>query len=106
VDVNGLIATTHDIANPDFMAGRYNFNVPAKRDASIVNRGTITVRDGGLVGLVAPSVRNDGMIRARLGKVALGSGEAFAVDLYGDQLIQFGVPVATTREPEAGDRLR
>ena len=35
-------------------------------------------------------------------KVALASGEAFAVDFYGDQLIQFAVPVAPVPTPSAG----
>jgi len=98
IDVNGLIATTHDIPNADFMAGRFNFTLPGNPAAGIVNQGTITAAEGGLVGLVAPWVRNDGVIAARLGKVALASGNAFALDLYGDQLIQFAVPATAVAQ--------
>jgi filamentous hemagglutinin family protein len=94
VDVNGIIATTSDISTSDFMAGRDNFTTPGNPNASVLNEGTITTRDKGLVGLVAPWVRNDGVIQAHLGKVTLASGTAYTVDLYGDQLIQFAVPVA------------
>ena len=38
----GFLATTSDIRNQDFMAGRFNFNIPGRPDASIVNMGTIT----------------------------------------------------------------
>ncbi len=43
------------------------FNKPGAADASIVNKGTITAAEGGLVALVAPAVRNDGVIQARAG---------------------------------------
>src|SRR5262249_22502177 len=39
VNMAGFLATTHDIKNSDFMAGRYNFNIPGRPDASIVNQG-------------------------------------------------------------------
>jgi filamentous hemagglutinin family protein len=99
VDVHGIVASTADIADSDFMAGQYNFTMPGNPNASIINEGTITARDRGLVGLVAPSVRNDGTIAARLGRVSLASGEAFALDLLGDQLIQFAVPVFPAGQP-------
>jgi len=98
VDVNGMIATTSDIANNDFMAGKFNFAVPGTSGSSVINQGKITAAQGGLVGLVAPSVRNDGVISARLGRVTLASGDAFTVDLYGDQLVQFAVPAVQTKD--------
>ena len=39
VNTAGFLATTNDIKNADFMAGRYNFNIPGRPDASIVNQG-------------------------------------------------------------------
>ncbi len=100
VDVNGLVATTSDIPDADFMAGRYDFSIAGKPDAGIVHQGTITAAEGGMVALVAPWVRNEGVIQARLGKVALAGGaETFTLDLYGDELVRIGVPA------EMGDRL-
>ena len=94
IDVGALIATTHDIANQDFLAGRLNFNIAGRPDAAITNLGNITAADRGLVALVAPSVRNDGVIVARLGKIALAAGGGFTVDMYGDDLIQLIVDEA------------
>src|SRR5712675_967010 len=88
VNTAGFLATTNDIKNADFMAGRYNFNIPGRPDASIVNQGRITATSGGFAALVAPGVRNSGTITATLGTVALASGNSFTLDLYGDKLIQ------------------
>src|SRR2546427_2704616 len=91
VNTAGFLATTHDIKNSDFMAGRYNFNIPGRPDASIVNQGRITATSGGFAALVAPGVRNSGTITATLGTVALVSGNGFTLDLYGDKLITLAV---------------
>jgi filamentous hemagglutinin family protein len=91
VNTAGFLATTHDIKNSDFMAGRYNFNIPGRPDASIVNQGRITATSGGFAALVAPGVRNIGTITATLGTVALASGNSFTLDMYGDKLITLAV---------------
>src|SRR5436853_1232738 len=88
VNTAGFLATTSDIRNDDFMAGRNNFSIPGRPDASIVNQGRITATSGGFAALVAPGVRNTGTITATLGTVALASGNTFTLDLYGDKLIQ------------------
>jgi filamentous hemagglutinin family protein len=91
IDVGGLIATTTDIDNNDFMNGTMNFALPGTAGAKIVNEGHITAREGGLVGLVAPSVENRGIIEARLGKVQLESGDTFTLDMAGDGLINLAI---------------
>ena len=91
VNTAGFLATTNDIKNSDFMAGRFNFNIPGRPDASIVNQGRITATSGGFAALVAPGVRNSGTITATLGTVALASGNSFTLDLYGDKLITLAV---------------
>ena len=91
VNTAGFLATTHDIKDADFMAGRYNFNIPGRPDASIVNQGRITATSGGFAALVAPGVRNSGTITATLGTVALASGNSFTLDMYGDKLITLAV---------------
>ncbi len=88
IDTAGFLATTSDIGNDDFMAGRYQFYVPGANGASIVNMGTITSQTGGFAALVAPGVRNAGTITARLGRVGLASANTFALDFYGDGLIK------------------
>ena len=91
VDVNGLIATTSDITNADFMAGNMRFNIPGNPNAAVVNAGNISAKDAGLVALVAPNVANHGVITAKFGRVELASGNSFMVDLYGDGLYELKV---------------
>jgi filamentous hemagglutinin family protein len=88
INTAGFLASTADITNANFMAGRYNFNIAGKPNASIINQGNITATSGGFAALVAPGVRNTGTITATLGTVALSSGNTFTLDLYGDKLIQ------------------
>lgn len=91
VDVAGLVATTANISNKEFMAGRMTFVEPGKTGARIVNQGRITASNGGLVALVAPGVENEGVIQANLGKVTLASGNVFTLDLFGDQLVTLSI---------------
>ncbi|MDP3077503.1 S-layer family protein [Bradyrhizobium sp.] len=91
VNTGSFLATTNDIRNADFMAGRYQFNTPGRPEASIVNLGTITAQNGGFAALVAPGVRNTGTITANLGTVGLAAGNNFSLDFYGDRLITLGV---------------
>lgn len=88
VDVGGLIASTANITNEDFMNDRYIFK-DAPIGSSIENYGDITVQDAGLVALVAPTVENHGVIRAEMGTVIIGGAESFTIDPYGDGLITF-----------------
>ena len=91
VNVGSLIASTSNVSDTNFMSGRLVFDQPGRPGAGIFNAGAMTARDGGLVALVAPHVRNDGVIIARLGKVMLGSADTFTVDLYGDALVNLAL---------------
>ncbi len=93
VDVGGLVASVADIANEDFLAGRYAFvdrsrTVPG---ASVVNAGRITAGDGGFVVLAGDRVENSGLVEARLGEVVLASGRHVTLDIDGDGLVGFAV---------------
>lgn len=98
VNVGGLLATTANISDSNFMNGNYVFDVAGNHAASIVNDGSITVADAGFAALVAPVVRNNGVIQAKLGTVNLSSGDTFAVDLYGDGLINLEASAALQQQ--------
>ncbi|AUG55374.1 filamentous hemagglutinin N-terminal domain-containing protein [Thalassospira marina] len=104
VDVGGLVATTANIRDADFMNGNYNFDIAsADPSASIINAGNISIRDAGLAALVAPNVQNSGVINARLGKVSLGGAKTFALDFHGDGLLSFGVGADVDTAPVGQD---
>jgi filamentous hemagglutinin family protein len=109
VNTAGFLATTHDISNADFMAGRYNFNIPGNPTASVVNLGSITATNSGFAALVAPGVRNSGTITATFGKIGLASANGFSLDLYGDKLITIGVSdsiAAAVKDVATGQTLK
>jgi filamentous hemagglutinin family protein len=95
VDVAGLVATTLDLDRETFSekGGPLHFKAGEKFDAeaSIVNRGVMTVAEAGLVGFVSPVVQNNGVIEATLGTVHLGSGDEFTVDMAGDGLVSLSL---------------
>lgn len=80
VDVNGLIASTLNISNEDFLAGRMKFTMGALAGA-VENQGEITTPSGGSVYLIAPNVNNSGIIKAPNGDILLAAGsEVLVVD--------------------------
>lgn len=106
VNVESLIASTANVMNPSqFMAGgKIAFDqAGANPNARVVNDGTITVRDGGLVSLVGPSAANNGVINARLGRVTIAGAETFTVDLNGDGLVSFAVGNPVSQTPRDAD---
>lgn len=95
VDVSGLIASTADITDANFLAGKYHFDQASSYNGSVINAGKIVASNNGLVALLGTAVRNDGLIQANLGSIVLGSGRQFTLDLSGDQLINFSVDAAS-----------
>jgi filamentous hemagglutinin family protein len=94
VNAENIVVSTANIVTEDFMAGKMVFSGAPRPGAKIVNDGNITVKDTGLVGLIAPQVENNGVIVARLGQVVLAGASAFTLDLYGDRLISLDVTKA------------
>src|ERR1039458_1266163 len=88
VNVGGLVASTLNITDGDFMAGRYKF--AGAGNGTILNQGSINA-DGGYVALLGANVNNQGVISAKLGTVALAAGNAVTLDVAGDGLLNVTV---------------
>ncbi|WP_426143365.1 filamentous hemagglutinin N-terminal domain-containing protein [Pseudomonas sp. DWP3-1-2] len=88
VNVGGLVGSTRNITDSDFMAGKYNFE--GTGDGSVVNYGSINA-NGGSVALLGANVSNQGVIQAQLGTVALAAGNSFTLDVAGDGLLNVAV---------------
>jgi filamentous hemagglutinin family protein len=90
VNVHGLMATTHNISNEDFINSNYRFiKGDGQPNVSVINRGTIEAAS--YVALFGAAVENSGTIVAHLGSVALAAGNAATLDFNGDGLISFQV---------------
>ena len=79
IDVAGLVASTLDLSNADFLAGRLRFTeTPGAQP--VVNDGTIaTVGAGAQVYLIGPAVSNGGLITSPRGEVLLAAGNSVEV---------------------------
>src|SRR3990172_9212984 len=64
IDVAGLVASTLNLKNEDFLAGRMNFGADPTLAAAVVNQGRITASEGGRVYLIGGFVENQGVITA------------------------------------------
>lgn len=84
INTHGFLAGAANITDKDFITGNYNF-YDAK--GSVINNGSIKVQNGGYAVLLGKNVENNGLIAAKLGKIYLSSGEAFRVDMSGNDLI-------------------
>jgi filamentous hemagglutinin family protein len=75
IDVAGLVASSLNLSNQDFLAGRLRFtDVPGA--GAVVNQGNINAATGGQVYLVGPSVTNSGVITTPKGEVVLAAGNS------------------------------
>jgi filamentous hemagglutinin family protein len=93
VDVGALFATTLTISDQDANAGRYNKWSNPGNSGAVVNRGSIITANG-YTALAGPQVRNDGLIVAHAGTVALAAGNEVSLDMIGDGLIKLSVDQA------------
>ena len=80
VDVAGLVASTLDISNEDFLSGKYNFFKNGE-NAYIINQGNISIGNGGYACLLSAGIDNKGTIQAELGTAVLASGEKITLAL-------------------------
>jgi len=79
VNVGGIVATTHQMSDADFANGSTTFSRNGST-GSVVNEGVIKSGIGGYIALLAPEVRNSGVLIAQQGTVALASGEAITLN--------------------------
>ena len=75
IDVGGLVASSLDLSDADFLAGRMRFAGPASSGA-LSQLGSINTASGGQVILIAPRVENAGVISAPQGEIVLAAGQS------------------------------
>eukprot|EP01030_Chromulinospumella_sphaerica_P004872 gene4872-4771_t len=103
VSAAGLTASTLNISDADFMAGRKRFT----RDGAtgeVVNQGTLTAAPGGYVALLGASVSNEGQIYAPQGNVALGAADAITLPMTGTGRIKMELSPAAINASVANQK--
>jgi filamentous hemagglutinin family protein len=107
VDVNGLVASSLDLSDADFLAGHLKFS-STRATGNVNNYGGITTPSGGQVYLIAPNVTNSGIITSPSGDVMLAAGHSVdladsndpdvrvVVSAPGNQALNVGEIVATS----------
>ncbi|HZW24442.1 MAG TPA: MBG domain-containing protein, partial [Gallionella sp.] len=88
VNTGGLVVSTLNLSDADFLAGKRTFT---GNGGSVINQGTLNATGGGYVALLGGQVSNEGTIAARLGTVALAAGDKVTLDFNGDQLLNVQV---------------
>jgi filamentous hemagglutinin family protein len=94
VDVGGLVASTLDIADDDFLGGRYAFADSSGRAGAVRNEGRLAASERGTIALLGGQVSNEGTVTARLGTVGLAAGGKVTLDFNGDGLTRIVVDAA------------
>ena len=74
INVAGLVASTLNLSDADFLAGRMRFTDGLGN--SVINNGNITTGAGGSVYLVGNAVTNNGIITSPKGEVILAAGNS------------------------------
>lgn len=92
VNVGGLLASTLDMSDTDFLAGRH---VLRGNGGVVRNEGSIRAADGGYIALVGRQVHNTGTLVADKGTVALAAGAQATLDFAGDGLLRLAVDRGT-----------
>jgi filamentous hemagglutinin family protein len=83
INTAGFTASTHDIADADFLKGK-NLTFKGNSTASVQNLGSITAESGDVY-LIAKQVENAGTIKAPHGTVGLGAGMEVLIKSAGEQ---------------------
>lgn len=109
LDAAGMVVSTLDIRNEDFLAGRYFFSRSdgGAQGAGVVNSGRLGAHEGGYVFIASDTTTNGatGNLSAPGGTVGLASGSQVSLDLQGDRLLSFSVDQGTASQLVGVDNL-
>lgn len=79
VDVGGLVASTLNITDEDFLAGKHVYNADTTNPGNVVNAGEIRTPNGGFVYLIGTHVENSGVINTPSGEAILAAGHSVEI---------------------------
>ncbi len=90
VNTHGLLATTLDISDKDFLNENFVFKQNSLFQSSyLISKGTINVSPEGFVVLASPFVSSEGTIIAKSGTIHIGAVDNFYINFDSNGLINF-----------------
>lgn len=89
IDTAGLIASSLNLDNQDFLDGKFNFS--GENAGAVINRGVIAAGPGGEVVLIAPQIENTGSIQVQDGQLILAAGESVTLTSWDLDGVEFEV---------------
>ncbi|MGZ5573527.1 MAG: beta strand repeat-containing protein, partial [Methylobacter sp.] len=90
VDTQGLIASSLNLNDQDFLSGNYHF-IAGSGAGNIVNEGIIRAGKDGNIILIAPQIENNGIIKSDGGSITLAAGHELTITNLDDPEIRFQI---------------
>ncbi len=101
IDTAGLIASTLDMSDEDFINGNLTFQGDAAAD--IQNKGYIKAGADGNIFLIAPNIENGGIIETDGGQIILAAGESVTIAGLDSDHIVFDVQASENKAVNLGE---
>jgi filamentous hemagglutinin family protein len=90
VDTQGLVASSLNLSDQDFLSGNYHF-MAGSNAGDIVNEGIIRAGKDGNIVLIAPHIENNGIIQSDGGSITLAAGHELTITNLDDPEIRFQI---------------
>ncbi|MGZ5619614.1 MAG: MBG domain-containing protein [Methylobacter sp.] len=90
VDTQGLIVSSLNLSDQDFLSGNYHF-MAGSGAGNILNEGIIRAGKDGNIVLIAPQIENNGIIKSEGGSITLAAGQELTITNLDDPDIRFQI---------------
>ncbi|MGZ5008155.1 MAG: two-partner secretion domain-containing protein, partial [Methylobacter sp.] len=90
IDTQGLIASSLNLSDQDFLSGNYHF-MAGSGAGNILNEGIIRAGKDGNIILIAPKIENNGVIKSEGGSITLAAGQELTITNLDDPDIRFQI---------------
>jgi filamentous hemagglutinin family protein len=94
IDTQGLIASSLNLSDQDFLSGNYHF-MAGSNAGNILNEGIIRAGKDGNIILIAPQIQNNGIIKSDGGSITLAAGQELTITNLDDPDIRFQIQAPT-----------
>ena len=91
INTNSFTASSLNLKNEDFLNDNYKFKAEPK-SRNIENKGEITVNSKGNIALLGRQVLNSGIVKAKLGKIAVGAGDSVTLNFAKNKMMNIIIP--------------